>query len=50
MKKHQIIKSIVSALSCLTFICSFLSSQVISFADDTTDDVEYYSTLDPNST
>lgn len=45
MKKRHIIKGIVSTLSCLTFICSFPSSQVNSFADD----IEYYSTLDPNS-
>ena len=50
MKKRQIIKSIVSTISCLTFICSFPSSQVISLADDAAGDNEYYSTLDPNST
>ena len=49
MKKRQIIKSIVSTLSCLTFICSLSSNQLISFADENTADVEYYSTLDPNS-
>lgn len=50
MKKRQIIKSIVSTISCLTFICSFPSSQVNSLADDAAGDNEYYSTLDPNST
>ena len=51
MKKHHIIKSTISVISCLTFICSFPSSQANSFADDidTAGDVEYYSTLDPDS-
>lgn len=49
MKKYRFFKCIVSTISCLTFICSFPSSQMISFADDTPADVEYYSTFDANS-